>query len=81
VTLGPLSSLCEPIEDRAGIAAAVRTLIHTSVPTVPIVALRTMSEVVGENLQDRRFQTALTWSLAISALLLASIQQDLLIIQ
>ncbi len=32
-----------------------------------------MSEVVGENLQDRRFQTLLTWSFAVSALLLATI--------
>ena len=32
-----------------------------------------MSDVVGENLQDRRFQTLLTGLFAISALLLASI--------
>jgi putative ABC transport system permease protein len=70
---GSASIVVRTIEDPAGVAAAVRTLIHASDPTVPIVALRPMSEVVGENLQDRRFQTLLTWSFAISALLLASI--------
>ncbi len=67
------SIVVRTIGDPAGIAAAVRSLIHASDPTVPIVALRPMSEVVGENLQDRRFQTLLTWSFAISALLLATI--------
>ena len=56
----PLLWLSEQSEIPARIAAAVRHPIHTSDPTVPMVALRPMSEVVGENLQDRRFQTLLT---------------------
>lgn len=70
---GSAAIVVRTIGDPAGSAAAVRSLIHATDPTVPIVALRPMSEVVGENLQDRRFQTLLTWSFAISALLLASI--------
>ena len=67
------SIVVRTIGDPARISNAVRRLIHTSDPTVPIVALRPMSEVVGENLQDRRFQTLLTSSFAISGLLLATI--------
>jgi predicted permease len=67
------SIVVRTIGDPARIVAAVRRLIHTSDPTVPIVALRPMSEVVGENLQDRRFQTLLTSSFAISGLLLATL--------
>jgi len=67
------SIVVRTIGDPAGIAPAVRTVIHASDSAVPIVALQPMSEVVAENLQDRRFQTLLTWSFAISALLLASI--------
>lgn len=70
---GSASIVIRTIGDPGSITTAVRNLIHASDPTVPIVALRPMSEVVGESLQDRRFQTLLTWSFAISSLVLASI--------
>lgn len=54
-------------------ASAVRNVIHGSDREVPIIALRPMSELVALSLQDRRFQTSLTGSFALSALLLAAI--------
>jgi ABC-type antimicrobial peptide transport system permease subunit len=51
----------------------VRNVIHQSGPDVPIVALRPMSQLVALNLKDRRIQTSLVSSFAVSALLLASL--------
>lgn len=70
---GSASIVVRTAGDPVAAAAAVRNVIHSSDPNVPIAELRPMSEVVGENLQDRRFQTLLTWSFAVSALLLATI--------
>ena len=55
------------------LASTVRSVIHESDAGVPIIALRSVSELVSASLQDRRFQTSLTGSFALSALLLAAI--------
>ena len=70
---GSASIVVRTTGDPSAAAGAVRNAIHAADPAVPIVELRPMSEVVAENLQNRRFQTLLTWSFAVSALLLASI--------
>lgn len=57
--------------DPAAVASSVRRVIHAAGPDVPIVALRPMSQLVALSLQDRRFQTSLIWSFALSALILA----------
>lgn len=54
-------------------ANAVRKAIQESGPDVPIIAVRPMSQLVALDLQGREFQASLTWSFAISALLLAAI--------
>jgi putative ABC transport system permease protein len=59
--------------DPARLASSVRNVIHQSGPDVPIVALRPMSQLVALNLKDRRIQTSLVSSFAVSALLLASL--------
>ena len=55
------------------LASTVRSVIHESDAGVPIIALRPVSDMVSASLQDRRFQTSLTGSFALSALLLAAI--------
>jgi len=70
---GSASIVVRTVGDPASFVGAVRKMICASDPAVPIVSIRPMSEVVAANLQDRKFQTLLTWSFAISALLLASI--------
>jgi len=54
-------------------AAAVRALIHRVDPTVPIVALRPMAQIVSESVASRRFQMLLVLTFALSSLFLASL--------
>jgi predicted permease len=54
-------------------AAAVRELIHEIDPDVPITAVRSMSQVVSQSVDARRFQMTLAMLFALSSLLLASL--------
>jgi predicted permease len=67
------SIVVRSIGEPTTVASAVRNAIQVSGRDVPIVALRPMSQLVALDLQDRRFQMSLTWSFALSALLLASL--------
>jgi putative ABC transport system permease protein len=56
-----------------GSAAAVREAIHHADPEVPIVALRTMAQVVSSSVETRRFEMLVAGLFALVALLLASL--------
>jgi predicted permease len=67
------SIVVQTVQDPSSVADEVRAVLRSAGPDVPIVALRPLSELVANNLQGRRFQTSLTASFAISALLLAGL--------
>jgi predicted permease len=56
-----------------GSAAGVREAIHHADPEVPIVALRTMEQMVSSSVETRRFEMLLAGLFALAALLLASL--------
>ena len=70
---GSASIVVHTNQSPSALASAVRTSIHRAGPDVPIVALRSMSEVVSLNVEGRRFQASLTSSFAVSALLLGAL--------
>jgi len=53
------------------VAGSVRSVIHSTDPNVPILALRPMTQVVSQTLDARRFQTILALLFGGCALLLA----------
>ncbi|HKN64650.1 MAG TPA: ABC transporter permease, partial [Gemmatimonadaceae bacterium] len=59
--------------DPASIAPAVRSAVRHLDPTVPVAHERTMEQIVGISVADRRFSTALLAGFAALALLLAGI--------
>ena len=59
--------------DPAGMAAAVRELIHKVDGNVPITSLEPMTQIVSQSVDARRFSMFLAMFFAVSALLLASL--------
>lgn len=59
--------------DPDSVAAGARSAIHSVDPDVPIVALRSMAQVVSRSVESRRFQMSLVLTFALSALFLASL--------
>ena len=59
--------------DASIVAGSLRSVIQNTDPNVPILALRTMTQVVSQTVEARRFQMTLAALFAVCALLLASI--------
>ena len=59
--------------DERSVEASVREAVHAADSEVPIVAMRSMSEMVSESVAPRRFQMLLALLFAGSALFLASL--------
>ena len=59
--------------DAAAIAPAMRSAVRRLDPTVPVAHERTMEQIVGISIADRRFSTSLLAAFALLALLLAGI--------
>ena len=59
--------------DPATLARSVRAIVHTLDPSVPVSYVRTMEQIVGISVANRRFSTLLLASFAGLALLLAGI--------
>lgn len=57
----------------ATLASAVRTVVREEDYTVPIRAIRTLDDVVGAAMEQRRFQLVVVLTFAASALLVASL--------
>lgn len=68
-----MSLVIRTVGDAATIAPAVRNAVRRLDPTVPLAHERTMEEIVGISVADRRFSTALLAGFALLALLLAGI--------
>ena len=70
---GSMTLLVRSAGDPASLAPAVRTVVRGMDPTLPILSLRTMREVVASAVAERRLQMILTLMFAAVALLLGSI--------
>ena len=68
-----MSLVIRTLGDATTIAPAVRNAVRRLDPTVPLAHERTMEEIVGISVADRRFSTALLAGFALLALLLAGI--------
>jgi predicted permease len=68
-----VSFVVRSASDDAATMAAVRRVVREADPELPIVGLRTMSDVIGVSVSERRFDTVLLGGFALVALALASI--------
>ena len=59
--------------DPQGLIPAIRRELHSVDPTFPIAQVRTMDEIVGDSLSQRRFNTALLALFAFVAIALAAV--------
>ena len=70
---GPMTLVVRTAQDPADLALAVRAEIRRMDPDLPIVAMRTMREIVSSSVAQRRFQMTLTSLFAMVALLLGAV--------
>jgi predicted permease len=70
-TLPAMTLVVRTNEDTAALVPALRSLIRSTDPQLPIPAIRTMTEVIDEAVVGRRFQALLVAAFAGSALLLS----------
>jgi putative ABC transport system permease protein len=68
-----MTAVVRTARDPAALVASVRDTVRQHDPTVPIVAARTMREIVAASLDRRRFQMSLTLSFGVVALLLGAV--------
>lgn len=70
---GPMTLLVRTSGDPERLAAPVRAAIRAADPNLPVLALRTMEDVVGSTVAERRLQVLLTATFAAVALLLGAV--------
>ncbi|MGH9312594.1 MAG: FtsX-like permease family protein [Vicinamibacterales bacterium] len=70
---GPMTLVVRTAQDPAAIAPAVRATIRSMDDNLPILAIRTMREIVSSTVAGRQFQTMLTSVFAFLALLLGAV--------
>jgi predicted permease len=70
---GPMTLLVRTAVEPSALGREVRSVIRSMDPDLPLIALRTMREVVWSTVAERRFQMALTVVFAIVALALGAI--------
>ena len=68
-----MSLVVRASSDPASLATAMRDAVHALDRTVPVSDVRTMEQIVGISIADRRFSTALLAGFAVLALALAGI--------
>ena len=70
---GPMSLVVRTAQDSAALARAVRSSIRAMDSNLPILAMRTMREIVSSTVGERQFQMMLTSVFAVLALLLGAV--------
>jgi predicted permease len=70
---GPMTLLVRTAGDPAALAPDVRRIVRELDPDLPILSLRTMNEVLGSTMTERRVQMVLTSAFAALALLLGAV--------
>ena len=70
---GPMSLVVRTAQDSAALAPAVRSSIRAMDSNLPILAMRTMREIVSSTVAERQFQMMLTSVFAVLALLLGAV--------
>jgi putative ABC transport system permease protein len=73
LTMSRMTVVVRTAQDPASVAASLRSIVRQHDPTVPIVAIRTMREIVSASLAQRRFQMALLLSFGVVALLIGAV--------
>ena len=70
---GPMALVVRAAEDSAALAPAVRSTIRAMDSNLPILAIRTMRQIVSSTVGERQFQLTLTSVFALLALLLGAV--------
>lgn len=70
---GPMALVVRAAQDPVALTPAVRTTIRGMDSTLPILALRTMREIVTATVAERQFQMLLTLGFAFMALLIGAV--------
>jgi putative ABC transport system permease protein len=70
---GPMTMVVRTAQEPTSLAAAVRAEIWKLDPNLPVLAMRTMQEIVSSTVAQRRFQMTLTSLFAVVALLLGAV--------
>ena len=71
--IGPMTLVVRTAQDPAALAPAVRATIRDIDRNLPILAIRTMREIVSSTVAERQFQMMLTSIFALLALLLGAV--------
>ena len=70
---GPMTLVVKTAQDSAALGPAVRSTIRAMDPDLPILAMRTMREIVSSTVGERQFQMMLTSVFAVLALILGAV--------
>src|SRR5262249_1459051 len=70
---GQASLVVKTTTDRAAASSAIRNVVHSIDPELPLSAFRTMDEAVWDSVAQQRFQMGVVLLFAAAALVLASL--------